>query len=233
MRRGQLDDGGRLQMLAVPGQPNIDLAGVTGPAPEVGSSYPVEWVDIDEPDPNVDGFTNDEAIVAVGAQGRAKGAAIFSRLEGAAIHGNVVYFTSTQGGQTPPGDVDPVVAFAVPRDRHPAEPPWASAAGAARSGPTTSPASGCTCCTSRRRERCSTSPTTSRPVAPGHWSSARTATRATSCAGSPSRGTSSTSRSTTSPTASTTSSPAPRSARTTRRCTATGCPSTCWCWSTR
>jgi len=78
-----------------------------GPAPEVGSSYQAGWVDIDEPDPNVDGFTNDEAIVAVGAQGRAKGAAVFSRLEGAAIHGNVVYFTSTQGGETPPGDVDP------------------------------------------------------------------------------------------------------------------------------
>ena len=107
MRRRRLDDGGRLQMLAVAGRSNIDLAGVTGPAPEVGSSYAVEWVDIDEPDPNVDGFTNDQAIVAVGDQGREKGAAIFSRLEGAAIHGKVVYFTSTQGGQTPPGDADP------------------------------------------------------------------------------------------------------------------------------
>jgi len=107
MRRRRLDDGGRLQMLAVTRNANIDLAGVTGPPPEVGSSYAVEWVDIDHPDPDVDGFTNDQAIVAVGAQGRARGAAIFSRLEGAAIHGNVVYFTSTQGGRTPPGDVDP------------------------------------------------------------------------------------------------------------------------------
>ena len=89
------------------GRSNIDLAGGIDSAPEVGSSYAVEWVDIDEPDPDVDGFTNDEAIVAVGDQGRDKGAAIFSRLEGAAIHGEVVYFTSTQGGQTPPGDVDP------------------------------------------------------------------------------------------------------------------------------
>ena len=70
-------------MLAVAGRSNIDLAGVIEPAPEVGSSYAVEWVDIDEPDPDVDRFTNDEAIVAVGDQGREKGAAIFSRLEGA------------------------------------------------------------------------------------------------------------------------------------------------------
>ncbi|HEX6254230.1 MAG TPA: alkaline phosphatase PhoX [Euzebyales bacterium] len=107
MKRGRLDDGGRLQMLAVAGQPNLDLSGVTAPAPEVGSSYPVEWVDIDDPDPDVDGFTNDEAIVAVGDQGRARGGAIFSRLEGAAMAGPVVYFTSTQGGETPPGDEDP------------------------------------------------------------------------------------------------------------------------------
>lgn len=108
LQRGRLDDGGRLQMLAVAGQPNLDLSGVTAPAPEVGSSYPVEWVDIDDPDPNVDGFTNDEAIVAVGDQGRAKGAAIFARLEGAAIAGPVVYFASTQGGQALPGEEDPL-----------------------------------------------------------------------------------------------------------------------------
>ncbi|MBW3606467.1 MAG: PhoX family protein [Actinobacteria bacterium] len=107
LRTGHLDDGGRLQMLAVAGEPNLDLSGVTAPAPEVGSSYPVRWVDIDDPDPDVDGFTNDEAIVAVGDQGRAKGAAIFARLEGAAMHGPVVYFASTQGGQALPGEEDP------------------------------------------------------------------------------------------------------------------------------
>ena len=41
---------------------------------------------------------NDEAIVFVGDQGRAQGAAGFSRLEGAIYDNGVVYFTSTQGG---------------------------------------------------------------------------------------------------------------------------------------
>jgi uncharacterized protein len=46
----------------------------------------------------MEGLTNDEAIRHVGDQGRAKGAAIFSRLEGATVDRNTVYFVSTQGG---------------------------------------------------------------------------------------------------------------------------------------
>ena len=42
--------------------------------------------------------TNDQALVYVGAQGRAKGAAYFSRLEGSAYDDGVVYFCATQGG---------------------------------------------------------------------------------------------------------------------------------------
>lgn len=42
--------------------------------------------------------TNNQAIVYVGNQGRARGAAYFSRLEGATYDDGVVYFTSTQGG---------------------------------------------------------------------------------------------------------------------------------------
>ncbi|MBA2530175.1 MAG: DUF839 domain-containing protein [Euzebyales bacterium] len=99
----QLSDGGRLQMLAVSGRPNADLAGESGPAPAVGSTFDVEWVDIDDPDPDVTGFTNDQALVAVSGQGLARGAAIFSRLEGAAADRNTIYFCSTQGG-TPPAD---------------------------------------------------------------------------------------------------------------------------------
>ncbi len=45
--------------------------------------------------------TNDEAIVFVGNQGRAKGAAYFSRLEGQVYDRGIVYFTSTQGGGEP------------------------------------------------------------------------------------------------------------------------------------
>ena len=65
----------------------------------------MEWVDIDDPDPTfpyTPGQTaptaNDDAIVHVGDQGRAQGAAGFSRLEGAIFDNGVVYFTSTQGG---------------------------------------------------------------------------------------------------------------------------------------
>lgn len=97
-------DGGRLQMLKVVGVHNADLS--VGQRP--GASYRVEWVDIDDPDPTfVAGTTNDEAIVAVGDQGRAKGAAIFSRLEGAYYSSGQIYFVSTQGGATAPGDLAP------------------------------------------------------------------------------------------------------------------------------
>ena len=48
--------------------------------------------------------TNDQALVYVGNQGRAQGAAFFSRLEGSVYEDGVVYFTSTQGGgAAPPG----------------------------------------------------------------------------------------------------------------------------------
>jgi uncharacterized protein len=94
-RAGRLLDGGVLQMLKVVGVDNADLS--LGQAP--GTRYPVEWVTIDDPDPTfAPGTTNDQAIVAVGDQGRAKGAAIFSRLEGCHAAQGRVYFTSTQGG---------------------------------------------------------------------------------------------------------------------------------------
>jgi secreted PhoX family phosphatase len=101
MTSGHLDDGGTLQMLAVKGMPNANLA-ASQPA---GVRYDVEWVDIDDPDPEFP-FTpgetaptsNDAAIAYVGNQGRALGAAKFSRLEGSAYDRGVVYFASTQGG---------------------------------------------------------------------------------------------------------------------------------------
>lgn len=97
-------DGGRLQMLAVRGQPGKDLS--TGqPA---GASFRASWVDIDDPDPAFTGTpANDVAIQAVGKQGRDKGAALFSRLEGAVYHHGTVYFVSTQGGATASGDTPP------------------------------------------------------------------------------------------------------------------------------
>ncbi|HEY8546343.1 MAG TPA: alkaline phosphatase PhoX [Acidimicrobiales bacterium] len=107
-----ITDDGRLQMLAVVGRPNADLAA----SQPKGASYRVTWVDIDDPDPTfpyTPGETaptsNDDAICYVGDQGRAKGAARFSRLEGCVYDRGTVYFTSTQGGGPPePGPSDTV-----------------------------------------------------------------------------------------------------------------------------
>jgi secreted PhoX family phosphatase len=91
----RIREGGVLQMLKVVGVDNADLS--VGQA--AGATYDVEWVTIDDPDPTFPpGTTNDQAIVAVGDQGRALGAAIFSRLEGIHYSKGTVYFTSTQGG---------------------------------------------------------------------------------------------------------------------------------------
>jgi len=101
METGSLDNNGRLQMLAVKGQPNAHLEA----SQRKRATYDVEWVDIDDPDPafpytpgQTAPTTNDQALVHVGSQGAAQGAAGFSRLEGSAIDNGVVYFCSTQGG---------------------------------------------------------------------------------------------------------------------------------------
>ena len=101
---GRLDDLGRLQMLAIKHQPNAHLE-----EQQVdGTTYEVEWVDIEQPDFDAGApvpgapptMTNDQAIKFVASQGWAqkKGAAYFSRLEGAHYDNGSVYFTSTQGG---------------------------------------------------------------------------------------------------------------------------------------
>jgi secreted PhoX family phosphatase len=98
---GHLENGGVLQMLRVVGTPNAHLeAGQTA-----GATYPVDWVTIDDPNPTfpyTPGETaptpNDTALTYVGNQGRAQGAAGFSRLEGQDFDRGVVYFASTQGG---------------------------------------------------------------------------------------------------------------------------------------
>jgi hypothetical protein len=100
----RLTDGGRLEMLKIEGRPNAVLD--KGQTP--GVTYGVEWVTIDDPDPTfAPGTTNNQAIVAVGDQGRAMGAAIFSRLEGIFYDSGKVYLVSTQGGDTPAGEPPP------------------------------------------------------------------------------------------------------------------------------
>ena len=104
MVAGRLDNEGVLEMLAIRDQPNLHLES----RQEQGKTYKVDWVVIDEPDFLFDytpgetaPTTNDEAIVYVGNQGRTKGAAYFSRLEGQVYEEGVIYFTSTQGGGAP------------------------------------------------------------------------------------------------------------------------------------
>jgi secreted PhoX family phosphatase len=101
MRTGRLDNEGTLQMLAVKGMPNAHLEADQAR----GTTYDVAWVDIEDPDPTFPytpgqtaPTTNDEALQYVGSQGRAQGAAGFSRLEGQVYDDGVVFFTSTQGG---------------------------------------------------------------------------------------------------------------------------------------
>jgi len=104
MTTGHLADGGRLQMLRVVGVPNAHLEGHQ----VAGTTYPVDWVDIADPNPQFP-YTpglpaptpNNDALTYVGNQGRAQGAAGFSRLEGQVFDRGVAYFTSTQGGGAP------------------------------------------------------------------------------------------------------------------------------------
>jgi secreted PhoX family phosphatase len=104
MQARQLTEGGRLEMLKVVGESNAPLH----EGQEPGATYDVEWVTIDEPDKEFpEGTTNNQALVFVGDQGRAKGAAIFSRLEGIFHDSGKIYLVSTQGGATPAGETPP------------------------------------------------------------------------------------------------------------------------------
>jgi len=111
MAVGRIENGGRLQMLRVMAVPNFDLA-VTQTA---GNMYLCDWVDIEDPDP-VFPYTpgepaptsNDDALIYVGDQGRAQGAAVFSRLEGATYTRGEIYFVSTQGGGDPEASFGPI-----------------------------------------------------------------------------------------------------------------------------
>jgi secreted PhoX family phosphatase len=88
-RRGNLLAGGRVQMLAIQGQPKYDTRQMP-----VGQALPVSWVDIEYPDPA--GYETDRA--ATYKEGNAKGGATFARAEGAWFRDGVVYFDTTDGG---------------------------------------------------------------------------------------------------------------------------------------
>jgi hypothetical protein len=97
--RERLASGGRLQMLAVRGEPMKEMAvGVP-----VGVPLPVEWVDIADPErAHAPGTTNS---IGVFTQGRDAGGAVFRRLEGAWFGTKRVVFVSTNGGAAGLGQV--------------------------------------------------------------------------------------------------------------------------------
>lgn len=97
-RNKRLAEGGELQILTLQNNPNRDLR--TGQ--QQGISYYANWVKIDNPDPQ-EADTNSQAVLD---QGRAKGAAIFTRLEGCFTDkSGTVYFVSTEGGDAKVGQI--------------------------------------------------------------------------------------------------------------------------------
>jgi secreted PhoX family phosphatase len=95
----RLTDGGRLQMLAIKGRPQVDLR----EGQRRGRHLRVEWVDIDEPDPEVTAVADSRSTFN---QGWAKGGAKFNRLEGCWEDDGIIFFVSTSGGDAKNGDVN-------------------------------------------------------------------------------------------------------------------------------
>jgi secreted PhoX family phosphatase len=93
--RGVLVQGGRLHMLAVRDRPGYD----TRAGQPAGVKLPVDWVDIEDPDPD------DPMGNSVFSQGFARGGAVFRRLEGAFEQGGRIYFVSTSGGDAKTGQI--------------------------------------------------------------------------------------------------------------------------------
>ena len=101
-RIGDLEAGGRLEMLRVVDQPNADLAAV-----ETGDEFIVDWVPIDQPDSDPEGFVEPAPgfppISGVGRsgpymQGEALGGAKFNRGEGCWYRFGRIYMVDTSGG---------------------------------------------------------------------------------------------------------------------------------------
>jgi len=96
---GRLQEGGRLQMARVRGEPGLQLFRGTEIGISVGAGIEVEWVDIDEPDPDPgDDLPEGERLVSVFRQGAERGAAVFSRPEGCWFGDGSVFFHDTEGG---------------------------------------------------------------------------------------------------------------------------------------
>jgi secreted PhoX family phosphatase len=86
---GKAEGGGTLQMLAIKGQPGVNFQ-------ETGCenrAFPVRWVTIENPDPDVDA-----GEPSTFQQGLAGGGANFRRLEGCWYGSASIFFVSTNGG---------------------------------------------------------------------------------------------------------------------------------------
>ena len=92
--------GGRLQMLAIKDRPNYDAR--EGQRP--GKPLPIDWVDIDDPDPP---YANDDDPRRTFEQGWRRGGTKFNRLEGCWYDAGSIYFVSTSGGDVKNGDMNP------------------------------------------------------------------------------------------------------------------------------
>lgn len=92
-----LSQGGRLQMLAVKGRPQLVLY----KGQSVGAEYEVEWVDIADPDP----ADAEDEPAAVFLQGLTLGGAQFMGLEGMALQDGVAYFVGSEAGDKELGQV--------------------------------------------------------------------------------------------------------------------------------
>ena len=99
-QRGNLKAGGVLQALVIKGKPQVNTSNKPTQTIPVGEPLEVEWVTIDNPNPD-----NDNAPTGVRYQGYAKGAAQFTRGEGAWYGNGEVYFTCTNGGAAGAGQV--------------------------------------------------------------------------------------------------------------------------------
>ncbi len=94
---GKLARGGRLQALAVTGIEQADTRNWPGtPAFPIGQPLAVEWIDLDDVD---------SPVLDLRHRGRAAGAAVFARGEGAWWADGAVYFAMTNGGQNTMGQI--------------------------------------------------------------------------------------------------------------------------------
>ena len=95
-----LAKGGRLQILGVKGKFQYEAR----EGQRRGRPLPVEWIEIEEPDPE---YLSEDDPAGTFQQGWSQGATMFNRLEGCWADGDSIYFVSTSGGDIKNGDTNP------------------------------------------------------------------------------------------------------------------------------